>query len=62
MYHYVDGATSVNADTDFARDPPVERGHVIKVVLLRVMNLRQGHSAAASIVITEIQTESFRSS
>lgn len=54
------GATNVNADTDFLRAPPVELGHVIKVVLLRVISQQQ-HGAAARIVLSKIDaSEAYR--
>lgn len=55
-----DGATSDTADTNFVRTPPVELGHVIKDILLRMMYLRE-HDAAARIVISKMDiSEAYR--
>ena len=54
-------ARSVNADTDFARPPPVELGRVLRNIIGRILYLRRRFGPRARIVLSKIDvTEAFR--
>ena len=54
-------ANSVNTDTDFEQDPPVELGGVLRDVTWRILYLRRRFGPGARIVLSKIDvSEAFR--
>ena len=51
------GRTSVNGDTDFDSAPPSELGHVLRVVLLRVMFLKKTHGSSARMPLCRVDVK-----
>ena len=49
--------SSVNDETDFSSAPFCQLGHVLRVVLLRVLILRQMHGPTARIVICRVDVK-----